>query len=119
MNLVTIIPPEYDGNGVAKSQGTKVLTDDGEIHAVKSIKIEIGIDEAIMADIELFATFTEIPGCVPRYMMCHPLTGKKKEISAIQFSSGETLVLSLPLKTKETDISDLSSIAREHAKVPA
>lgn len=117
MKLVTIIPPEYDGKGIARSQGTKVLTEDGEVHGIKSIKINLGTDDAITADIELLLTFSEIRGVSPRYMMRHPRTNKQEEISAIQFASGEILSLHFPQKIiKEKDITNLSSKSREFAR---
>lgn len=113
MKYVTIIPPEPNSNGITKSQGTKVVSEGGEVHGIKSIKIKMGTGENITADIELFASFNEMRGVVPRYMMRHPITDKPEEIAAIQFVSGEILALCLS-QNGERDITHSRSKSREY-----
>jgi hypothetical protein len=118
MKTVTIVPAELDSQGIARSQGTKVLTDEGEVHGIKSIKINLGVDERVTADIELVVGFNEMPGVVPKYMMRHPVTNIMEEIASIQFASGEILALQL-LSIKgqnEIDITNLSSTSRQFKK---
>ena len=93
MKLVKIIPPEYDGKGVAISQGVKVISDEGEIQGITRIQINMGADEIITAEIDLYVVFDEFEGVEGRVGMTHPKTGKWAEVKAIEFANGDRVEL--------------------------
>jgi hypothetical protein len=94
MKLVKIIPPEVRaGRSVATAQGTKVISEKGEINGIKSIKVNIEVDEPVTAEIELFVSMDELNGVVPRFTMVHPFTGERVEVREIRLKNGERIPL--------------------------
>ena len=90
---VTIKAPKPKDGRYAKSQGTKVLMDGQEVHGVTSVTVRMGVDDNVTAEVELFAWLENVENAEGRFMIRHPFTSEKMEITKLVFGDGTWLKL--------------------------
>lgn len=92
MKAARIVFPEVRENErFQRSDGIKIITEDGELYGVVRATIHIEVDDVVRADVEIMPVIERMQDCEARFFMTHPYKRNLREVKAIMFADGSAV----------------------------